>query len=85
MTASGDGLSQNSRRPVQSRPDPRLRLILLHLEHASGLLDFCSDAPPGHECAGERSISQLDREGVISTPRVPEGVIAQPSAVVRDR
>jgi hypothetical protein len=31
-----------------------------------------------------RSISQVDPEGAISTPRVPKGVIVQPSAVVRD-
>ena len=39
-------------------------------------------APPRYERASERRIREADREGVI--PRVPKGVIAQPSAVVRD-
>jgi len=50
---------------MQPGPDPRLRLMLPNLEDASRSLDLRPDAPPGDKCAGERSINEVDREGVV--------------------
>jgi hypothetical protein len=58
--------------------DPCLLFILAHLEHASARLDLRPGAPSRYEGASECRIREGDREGVI--PRVPEGVIAHPSA-----
>jgi hypothetical protein len=44
---------------MRPRPDPRFRLILTHLEHASGCLGLCPDAPPGYEGAGEGCITEV--------------------------
>ena len=65
---------------MQPRPDPRSRLVLAHLEHAAGRLDLGPHAPPGDEGARERCIREIERDRVVEYPRIPEGVIAQPSA-----
>jgi len=69
--------SELSRRPVQPRPDPRHRLVLSHPERSFGGLDLVADAPARDKRAGERWIGEVDRDRIV---RVPEGVIAQPSA-----
>jgi len=56
------------------------RLVVAHLEHAPGRLDLRPCAPPGDKGAGERGIREIDRNRVIQNPRVPEAVMAQPSA-----
>ena len=53
---------------MQPRSDPRLRLILPDLEHASGRLDLRPDAPPGNERAREGWIGEVDRESVAQHP-----------------
>jgi hypothetical protein len=65
---------------MQPRPDPRLRRILAHLEHASRGLDL----GPAHQRATNALASVASPKYIewasFSTPRVPEGVIAHPSA-----
>src|SRR6516162_11348243 len=58
---------------MQSRPDPRLRVVLPNLEHAAGCLDLCPNTPPGDECAREGGITEVDREGVIRHAARPRG------------
>ena len=53
-----------SRRPVQPRPNPRRRLILLHLEHAASGLDLGVGTPPRKERAQQR----LGGAGDTATP-----------------
>jgi hypothetical protein len=54
-----------SRCPMQPCSDPRRRVLLSHLEHASGRLDLRPRAPPGDECARERRV----REGIVNLTR----------------
>ena len=61
------------------RSDPLCRLVLSHLKHAPGSLDQTSGTPSGDKSARERGIGEVDRDGVIQNPRIPEGVIAQRS------
>ena len=65
---------------MQSRRDPRLRLVLPHLEDTARRLCLRPDAPPGDECAREGGITEVDRKSVIQPPRIPEGIMAHPSA-----
>ena len=53
------GISPPPRCPVQPRPDPRLRLILAHLEHTTSCLDAVTGASPGYERARERCITEV--------------------------
>jgi hypothetical protein len=59
-------------------PQPALRFILAHLQHASSCLDLSRDGPPDDKCARQRGIREIDRQGIIEHPRVPEGVMAHP-------
>jgi hypothetical protein len=43
----------------------RRRLILSHLEHASGRTGFPTDTPPGYEGTRKCRIREIDREGII--------------------
>src|SRR5215813_5547914 len=62
-----------SGRPVQPRPDPRLRLILAHLEHAAGYLDLRRDTPSGNKRARQRRIGEVDRAGIVQHATRPRG------------
>src|SRR5215472_11877 len=44
---------------------PRRRLVLAHLEHATGRLGFRPDAPPCDEGARERRIREIERDRVV--------------------
>jgi hypothetical protein len=45
--------------PMQPRPDPRLPLVLPHLEDASGSFDLSPHAPTGNKCARKGSIGEV--------------------------
>jgi hypothetical protein len=62
---------------MQPRPDPRCWVIIAH-RHSR--LDPVTGAPPRYKRAGQCRIEEIDRSGVVGSPRVPECVIAQPSA-----
>ena len=65
-------------RPVAS-PDPRLRLVLTHLEDAARRFGPCPNTPPGHEGARECGISEVDREGVIGyRPAIRTAILVEP-------
>src|SRR6516164_1671216 len=73
-SARATGLTLSlSRRPMQSRPHPRRRLILSDLEHPTSRLDLGASAPPSDESARERGISEVDRDRVIQHPPHPRG------------
>ena len=50
---------------MQARPNPRRRLVLAHLEYATGRLDLGPGAPSGDEGSGKRRIREVDRDRVI--------------------
>jgi hypothetical protein len=69
-----------SRRSVQARSGPRRRLIRPYPEHALRRLDFVTGAPRTTKAlASVASRKKIDTAS-LSTPRIPDGVIAQPSA-----
>jgi hypothetical protein len=72
-------ISLLSRCLMRSGADPRLWLVLAHLEHAAGDLDLRPDAPPRCERAREGGIREVDREGVIQQAVRSRGVVAHPS------
>src|SRR5215470_7638137 len=57
-----------SRRPVQTRPDPRCRIILAHPEDAAGRLGFGPNAPSSNKGARERRIPEIERDRVVQHP-----------------
>ena len=65
---------------MKPRPDLLLRLFLAHFEDAACRLDLLPHTPPGDECAREGGITEVDRKSVIQPPRIPEGIMAHPSA-----
>ena len=77
---------------MQRGPDTWSRLILPHLEDASGRLYLGPKAPPRNESVGERRISEIDRKGIIEhaassrgrhSPAVGVAVLVKPSGNVR--
>jgi hypothetical protein len=73
--------------PVQRGPPPRWRLVLAHLEDASGALDLITGTPPSDEGIREGGISEIDRQGVIQhaarargchRPAVGTGILVKP-------
>jgi hypothetical protein len=65
---------------MQRRPDPRYWIIIAQLKHAASRLHPVPGAPPRYKRAGQRRIGEYIEAASLSTPRVPDGVIAHPSA-----
>jgi hypothetical protein len=65
---------------MQRRRDPRCWLIIAHLEHAACRLHPVPGAPPRHKRAPASYRGNRSKRRRLSTPRVPDGVIAHPSA-----
>jgi hypothetical protein len=74
-----DRISLALRRPMQPRPDPRCRLILAHMEYTASRLDLRHGAPPATKALESVASAKYTDTASLSTPRIPDGVIAQPS------
>ena len=69
-----------SGRSVQPCPNPRRQLIVTNVEQPAIRLDPRRRAPEGDERARQRRVADIDRNGIVQHARMPDGVIAQPSA-----
>jgi hypothetical protein len=56
---------------MQPCPNPRLRVVVTHLEDAARGFGPCPNTPPDNERARQRGISEIDRQGVIQHPARP--------------
>jgi hypothetical protein len=64
---------------MQSCSEPKQWFILPDLKHTTGRLDLVTGAPSGDESAREHRVDEIDGDGVVKHPRIPDGVMAQPS------
>jgi hypothetical protein len=72
---------KRSRRPVQTSADPWRRLVIPHLEYAVDGLNLPADTPAGDEgTLASVASAKWTASASLTTPRLPEGVIAQLSA-----
>src|SRR5438552_5904275 len=58
-------------RLMRPGPDPRRRLIFAHPERSFGGLDLVANAPAGDKRAGERGITEVDRDRIVQHPARP--------------
>ena len=61
----GTGLNKGYVQSYAAPRDPRLRLILVHLKHATSRLDLRPDASTSDERAREHRIRGVDRDGIV--------------------
>src|SRR6516162_7602616 len=72
---------------MQRGPDPWRRLVLAHLEDASGGLDLITGTPSSDKGSCEGRITEIDRQGVVQQatcsrrrhrPAVGTGILVEP-------
>jgi hypothetical protein len=79
--------SAGSWRLVMSRPDPGHRLVFADPKQAIDDLEPLGAAPPGHESARDRHVSEMDRECIVQdtpdtarghSPTIRAGILIEP-------